>query len=328
MIIIRLVNEKNIRGDKIGMQEKILENKRLQYIDIAKGIAMICIILGHMGNANINRVVFTFHVPIFFFITGYFISDKCEVNIFVRNKVRTLIIPYIITCFAIVIIATLQGSICGDAIVEIKKWSYASVYGAGDSYTNPFYIPGIGAIWFLLATFWGSIFLRISLNFNKYIRLFSIAAIFAIGYYSRKLFWFPLSIQAGACATLFMYMGNLLNLTKDIIKERNITCLMVTHNMHQALELGNRTLMMDTGHIVFDVKGEERAKLTVDDLLRKFKTMQEKVLTMTVFYYQVPKMSEVVKNVENISKKGVIYRILSLKKKLFFGKINYMFYLG
>ena len=103
---------------------------------------------------------------------------------------------------------------------------------------------------------------------------------------------------------------------------------MVTHNMHQALELGNRTLMMDTGHIVFDVKGEERAKLTVDDLLRKFKTMQEKVLTMTVFYYQVPKMSEVVKNVENISKKGVIYRILSLKKKLFFGKINYMFYLG
>ena len=103
------------------MQEKILDNKRLQYIDIAKGIAMICIILGHMGNANINRVVFTFHVPIFFFITGYFISDKCEVNIFVRNKVRTLIIPYLITCFAIVIIATLQGAICGDAIVEIKN---------------------------------------------------------------------------------------------------------------------------------------------------------------------------------------------------------------
>lgn len=46
---------------------------------------------------------------------------------------------------------------------------------------------------------------------------------------------------------------------------------MVTHNMHQALELGNRTLMMDSGHIVFDVSGGERAKLTVDDLLEKFK---------------------------------------------------------
>ena len=41
--------------------------------------------------------------------------------------------------------------------------------------------------------------------------------------------------------------------------------------MHQALELGNRTLMMDSGHIVFDVSGGERDKLTVDDLLEKFK---------------------------------------------------------
>lgn len=61
-----------------------------------------------------------------------------------------------------------------------------------------------------------------------------------------------------------------LNLTKDIVAERNITCLMVTHNMHQALELGNRTLMMDSGNIILDVEGEERASLTVDDLLHRF----------------------------------------------------------
>lgn len=61
-----------------------------------------------------------------------------------------------------------------------------------------------------------------------------------------------------------------LQLTKDIIAERQITCLMVTHNMHQALELGNRTLMMDAGRIVLDVSGEERANMTVDDLLRQF----------------------------------------------------------
>ena len=45
---------------------------------------------------------------------------------------------------------------------------------------------------------------------------------------------------------------------------------MVTHNMNQALELGNRTLMMDSGRIVFDVSGIERQKMTVDDLLKKF----------------------------------------------------------
>ena len=61
-----------------------------------------------------------------------------------------------------------------------------------------------------------------------------------------------------------------LNLTKSIIKERKLTCLMITHNMNQALELGNRTLMMDAGRIVLDVSGEEREHMTVEDLLQKF----------------------------------------------------------
>lgn len=65
--------------------------------------------------------------------------------------------------------------------------------------------------------------------------------------------------------------AKVLALTRQIIAERNITALMVTHNMHQALELGNRTLMMDAGSIIFDVSGAEREKLTVDDLLEKFK---------------------------------------------------------
>lgn len=61
-----------------------------------------------------------------------------------------------------------------------------------------------------------------------------------------------------------------LTLTKEIIAQRRITCLMVTHNMHQALELGNRTLMMNGGHIVLDVRGEERERMTVENLLQKF----------------------------------------------------------
>lgn len=62
-----------------------------------------------------------------------------------------------------------------------------------------------------------------------------------------------------------------LRITREVVAEHRITTLMVTHNMHQALELGNRTLMMDSGRIVFDVKGEERSRMTVDDLLEKFR---------------------------------------------------------
>ena len=62
-----------------------------------------------------------------------------------------------------------------------------------------------------------------------------------------------------------------LALTKSIISENNLTCLMITHNMQSALELGSRTIMMHGGNIIFDAEGEGRAKLTVQDLLDKFK---------------------------------------------------------
>ena len=62
-----------------------------------------------------------------------------------------------------------------------------------------------------------------------------------------------------------------LELTKDIVARKNITCLMITHNMRQALELGNRTLMMADGNIVLDVGGEERKAMSVEQLLARFK---------------------------------------------------------
>lgn len=61
-----------------------------------------------------------------------------------------------------------------------------------------------------------------------------------------------------------------LELTKKIVAEHHITCLMITHNMHDALTLGNRTLMMDHGRIVLDVGGEERTHMTVPELLDRF----------------------------------------------------------
>ena len=62
-----------------------------------------------------------------------------------------------------------------------------------------------------------------------------------------------------------------LKITREVVAEHHITTLMVTHNMHQALELGNRTLMMDNGRIILDVQGEKRAGMTVNDLLEQFR---------------------------------------------------------
>ena len=64
-----------------------------------------------------------------------------------------------------------------------------------------------------------------------------------------------------------------LELTDKIVREDHLTCLMVTHNMQSALELGNRTLMMNHGRIILDTRGEERAGLTVADLLERFRRL-------------------------------------------------------
>ena len=62
-----------------------------------------------------------------------------------------------------------------------------------------------------------------------------------------------------------------LALTRRIVAESRITCLMITHNMNHALDLGSRTLMMSDGRIVLDVSGAERGGMTIDDLLTRFK---------------------------------------------------------
>jgi putative ABC transport system ATP-binding protein len=61
-----------------------------------------------------------------------------------------------------------------------------------------------------------------------------------------------------------------LNATKRVVEKDNLTTLMVTHNMRDAIRYGNRLIMMNEGHIILDIGGEEKKKLTVEALLHKF----------------------------------------------------------
>ncbi|KKI93525.1 ABC transporter ATP-binding protein [Bacillus sp. SA1-12] len=60
------------------------------------------------------------------------------------------------------------------------------------------------------------------------------------------------------------------NLTKKLVENGNLTTLMITHNMQQAVDLGNRLIMMDKGSIVFEAEGKEKQGLTVNSLLEEF----------------------------------------------------------
>ena len=62
-----------------------------------------------------------------------------------------------------------------------------------------------------------------------------------------------------------------LALTRSIVEDNRLTCLMITHNMQSALDLGNRTIMMNQGKVIYDVSGEERSGLSVEDLTERFR---------------------------------------------------------
>lgn len=68
-----------------------------------------------------------------------------------------------------------------------------------------------------------------------------------------------------------------LGITDRIVREHRLTTLMITHNMRDVLRYGNRLIMMNNGRIVFDARGEEKARLTITDLLAKFEETGEEM---------------------------------------------------
>lgn len=76
-----------------------------------------------------------------------------------------------------------------------------------------------------------------------------------------------------------------MDITKRIISENNLTTLMITHNVTQALETGTRTIMLDRGNIIFDISENERKNMTVDDLMDMYSAKKkEKFATDSIVF--------------------------------------------
>ena len=73
--------------------------------------------------------------------------------------------------------------------------------------------------------------------------------------------------------------AKVLELSEQIVTENHLTTLMVTHNMRDAIAHGNRLIMMSEGRIVLDISGEEKKRLTVEDLLERFTAASGKEFT-------------------------------------------------
>lgn len=189
-----------------------MQNTRLSYMDVAKGIGILCMIAGHMRIAPINEFVYTWHMPLFVFISGYFFRPLPVARL-LKKETQNLLYPYLFTCLltvlAIAAVSALSGAGAGAVLGRVKDQALTSVFGAG-GYNDrllriPYTFANVGVVWYLLALFIG-LFLFNLLIRSAYAPLL-IPMVAYLGYYLQtkvSLPWFALS---GMTFTFFLYAG-------------------------------------------------------------------------------------------------------------------------
>ena len=177
--------------------------KRLEYIDFIKGFGIFLVVLGH---ATLPRspYIYSFHVPLFFFISGYFFKDKPVLEN-LKSKLKRIYFPFVIsnvlTWLFFVTIDLLKGVPAGkQSYIDLLR----TIAGIDSS------VPQNGPLWFLLCLFSLSVmFILITLIKTEYLRLIIVLALSVSGYFlSRAVSDLPFKIETAMMMAPFFYAGN------------------------------------------------------------------------------------------------------------------------
>lgn len=184
--------------------------KRIEFIDVAKGVTILSVILGHTIPAGFVRtLIYSFHMPLFFFLSGFFFRPLPRKTL-ARRKSRQLLFPYFLTCLLLILgsllLLILKGR-AGEIPAQAARLLFASFYASGTDIPAPYVIPQIGAIWFLWALFFAFLILNRLLHLRFAPLLVTLTAVFGI--ITGKLLWMPLSIQAAMTAVFYLWLGYL-----------------------------------------------------------------------------------------------------------------------
>lgn len=182
--------------------------ERFYALDIAKGIAMLSVIFGHsIPESLIKNYLYSFHMPLFFFISGYVYKELTCFQV-LKKRTKQLLIPYYITSIVIILIFLLKSIMFYNGINFDRIFInglLSTLYANGMNVYKPFYIELIGPIWFLPAMTLASVLLSICINNKKGLLILILMVI--LGVFSSKYLWLPWSIQAVPVCTLFMWIG-------------------------------------------------------------------------------------------------------------------------
>lgn len=214
-----------------SVNKKIEYSKRIEWIDSLKGIGIIMVVLGHSGiPENINKYILSFHMPLFFFISGYLSNySKYKFIVFVKKKINTLLKPYFIFSIISYIMWILMEKPFTNSNVNILKPLIGILYSTN---VNDYMIFN-GPLWFLTCLFIVEIIFFIIHNLLK--SKIKIIFILAIMYFISEFFIInrsvvlPWSIEISLTAIIFFGIGFILknNLKFDLINKNKIIFILL-----------------------------------------------------------------------------------------------------
>jgi fucose 4-O-acetylase-like acetyltransferase len=171
-----------------------MNDDRVEYIDIAKGIGILLVALAHadvsLFSPYLHRLIYSFHMPLFFFLSGYFFNPNTPFWAVVKKRFNTVLKPYLVTILLIYIVS-----------LSFTNMRFATVFGriAKSLYATGYYIDWV-QLWFLPSLFVTSLFaflffriVLIRIN-NRYIRWLVLLAVLAVAINFLDIFY-PFSIS-------------------------------------------------------------------------------------------------------------------------------------
>lgn len=201
-----------------------MQKQRIGFIDVMKGITILCVILGHcFAPYGLKTIIYSFHVPCFFLLSGFFWKSQP-----VWKRFKHLIVPYLITSIVMLLITLVNqviiqtGGLYGQPSSGIIwEWLAKTIFGSpNDLITgNIWGIGQIGPIWFFEALFWADIEMEFIMRIrSESLQMVTIFFVVLLSYIISRFIWLPFNILNGLSAVIFVFAGKKLSAINNIEK--------------------------------------------------------------------------------------------------------------
>ena len=187
----------------------LVNRKRIVWVDIAKAIAIILMIVGHeIKNVWICTFIFSFHMTLFFILSGYTSSEINNVKKLKRNIKKLFKNSWLLAALMILLLTFQQWILYKN--VNIWQDSLKGIFWGSNFYgKDGVWVSNVGVMWFMFAFFWAKIIydsLQVLLHSNKY-NGFVLGILAYASIIFSKYYWLPQALDVAVVAAFFMWCG-------------------------------------------------------------------------------------------------------------------------